>query len=292
MSDPGLLDSNARKVCNIIQDRGIQISSTLLVPLNSLTVYHTKLLSSEELSKLYDAGFRDVDALDSLGRTSFMVAAGEIRDIADISVFEWLVSKGANPMKVVSDVGTVQLHYFAVQMAWVAFVNIWRSSRDGKKHRLSKEAFAYFESHVRFTIRQSGLIIKDQCQCGCCRDGCSPLHLLSKKKTLILIYVAVVDGRHKIWSYDDKEDAFTETQGSDEKYIQYCLGILCNLITRALEIAYEHLEIPDSAYREAIRLFLFLDLGLTHTCCGSNAYPKIGKRKSRDEVFEIQEEER
>jgi hypothetical protein len=59
-----------------------------------------------------------------------------------------------------------------------------------------------------------------------------------------------------------------------------------------LEITYEPQEIPSSAYLDVIRLLLFMELGLTHTCCAVEPYLRIGQPKSLDEVCEIQDEER
>jgi hypothetical protein len=73
-------------------------------------VYHVRNLNCEELQKLYDVGFREVDAID-LGKTLLMDAAYDLKYGRSIRVCEWLISKGANPLKEVNPFGTSQVHY-------------------------------------------------------------------------------------------------------------------------------------------------------------------------------------
>jgi len=81
---------------------------------------------------------------------------------------------------------------------------------------------------------------------------------------------------------------FAEKNRSHEKCVQDYRDILYFFASWVLEIIYNQQEIPKSAYMEIVRLFLFKELELTHTCCSL----LLKQPKCWDEVCEIQEEER
>jgi hypothetical protein len=186
-SNHGLLDSKSREVFNSISDRGCPIPSALQVSSKSSTVYHRVHLKPEEMSKLWDAGFRDIDTINSLRATPFMLATHAQAANRSVSVCKWLISKGADPLREVSSFSSTQIHYFAAGMAFFVLVKLRRLHKDSPERALSRAAFANLEYGVRFIIRGSSLVIQDQCQCGCSIGGCSPLHLLLKY-TLADIY--------------------------------------------------------------------------------------------------------
>jgi len=111
----GLLDSTAGDVFEAIADKGIQVPSALQVPTGRSTVYHTRELTSEEMQKLRDVGFREVGIIDSSGSTPFILAARNSTYMKVVKVCEWLISKGAKPLKEVTDSGAVQIHHFSAQ---------------------------------------------------------------------------------------------------------------------------------------------------------------------------------
>jgi len=175
-SNPGLLDSKAGEVYKMISDRYYEIPSDLQVPLTTSTVYHTTRLKRAEMSKLYDIGFREVDTRNYSGYTPFMIAEQSWRDISDVSVFEWLISKGVDPLAKIGKSGTVYIHYLVIGLAASALERL--ESMHRKSQTLSVAALTDFKPGLRLIIREAGLEVKDQCQCRCSPDGCSSLHLL------------------------------------------------------------------------------------------------------------------
>jgi ankyrin repeat protein len=178
-SSTGLLDSMAEEMCQAIADARIQISSALEIPYGRFTVYHTRKLTTEEMQKLYNAGFHDVDTLDSSGETPFMVAARYMHEIvADIC--KWLILKGANPLKEVTDFGTVQIHHLATAMANLAMRTIQYQHFNRQGSPLSRVTFPDLESAIKLISRDSYLMVRDQCNCGCSPFGCSSIAVFLK----------------------------------------------------------------------------------------------------------------
>jgi hypothetical protein len=290
-SNPGIIDSKAREVYNIIASRGCQIQSALCVPSTSSTVYHTRYLKPKEMSKLYNAGFREVDTPNSSGETPFMAAAYAMGETKSFRACEWLISKGTDPLRKVSGFGTVQIHYVAARMKETVVWKLEDWHEDSEEACLSRAAFTDLEYGVRFITRESSLPIRDQCQCACSTDGCSPLHLLLKL-TLTDICKRIIYGWCTCRKFKRQQRAFPEKKGIPEECVQSYGDMLYYFAKWALEVAYEHQDIPNSAYLEAIRLFVFFELELTHTCCELGIWNRIEQPKSLGEVHEIQEEER
>jgi hypothetical protein len=268
----------------------MQIPSVLQVPSGRFTVYHTRNLTREEMQKLYDAGFRDVDTLDASGETPFMVVARYMHGaVADVC--EWLMSKGASPLKEVTDFGTVQIHYLAAAMANLATRRIQRLHITRQGQVLSGVAFADLKSGIKLISRDANLMVKDHCHCGCSPDGCSPI-VVFLRNTLGQVYEDSLEGEQECWHCHHQERGFSGHCGINKNCVQLFREANFFFASYVLEIIYEQQEIPNSAYVGVIRLFLFMELGLTHTCCAVESYLRIGRPKTWDDACEIHEEER
>lgn len=292
-SSTGILDSRAWEVCNAIANTGIRIPSALQVPAGGFTVYHTGRLTTQNMQRLYDIGFRDVDTRDSLGETPLVVAARYMyREGAEVC--EWLISKGADPLKEVTDFGTVQIHHLASAMANLAMGKIQRLHLHRKRRALSGKSFASLRSGIKLISENSNLMVKDYCRCACSPDGCSPLTVFLKN-AIGQIYEESLDpleGDQGCSRCHHQERLLPETCGILEYCVQKCRESIYFLAIYALDVIYEQQEIPDSAFMEVVRLFLFMELELTHTCCAAYSYLRIGRPKSWEETREILDEER
>jgi hypothetical protein len=287
-SNPGLLDSKAGEVYKTISDRYYEIPSDLQVPLNTSTVYHTPRLKPAEMSKLYDIGFREVDTQDNFGYTPFMVVVSNWRHITDVSVFEWLISKGVDPLAKIGKSGTAYIHYLAISLAGSALERL--ESLHRRSQTLSVAAITDFIPGLRFIIQEAGLEVKDQCQCRCSPDGCSPLHLLLNY-TLSYLHLSISEESYGCADCKFRLKTLPEQEGILEKCVGDYSRSIYYFVTWVLEFVYENEGIPHSAYQNVIRLFLFLELGLTHTCLTSRHWIHMDLMPE-DELHEIQEEEK
>jgi hypothetical protein len=286
-SNSALLDSNARKVYKLIADGGFHIPSALKAPRGHITVYHVRNLNCEELQKLYDVGFREVDAIDFSGKTPLMVAAYDLQYGRSIRVCEWLISKSSNPLKEVNPFGTSQVHYLGIRIAPLANRTILQLHTQ-REQPLSRTLFSSLLPSVQLLFQDSYRMSKDGCRCGCSPYGCSLLALFLRH---------VLNGIELCSRYCRGHASQGHLDYLEDEYVQQCWQDQCDilyfLVDWLLETIYGQQEIPDSAYHEVINLFLFLELGLTHTCCASYSSCSINwiRPKRPHEVHEIQEEE-
>jgi hypothetical protein len=84
------------------------------------TVYHTPGLTAPIHARLYQAGFRDIDAKGESGLTPLMGVRWTWLSYADgleldegLSVSKWLITRGADPFCTISDQSPPALHYVA-----------------------------------------------------------------------------------------------------------------------------------------------------------------------------------
>lgn len=84
-----------------------------------------------------------------------------------VKACEWLISKGADPLKEVNGCGTVQIHTFSSKMARITI----ETMRDlhGHQHErslsLSSAAFANLKSSIQLLYQNPHSIVKDPCRC-------------------------------------------------------------------------------------------------------------------------------
>ena len=115
-SSPGLLDRNYGEVYQKIRDAGHSVPCALNAPSGHTTVFHTLYLTSDEMEALYRAGFRDIDSLDDNQRTPLMLQA-IFKPSISADDFHWLISKGANPLRIVDACGVSQISYVAMALS-------------------------------------------------------------------------------------------------------------------------------------------------------------------------------
>jgi hypothetical protein len=245
-------------------------------------------LNCEEPQKLYDVGFREVDPIDFSGKTPLMVAAYDLKYGRSIRVCEWLISKGANPLKEVNPFGTSQVHYLGIGIAPLANRTILRLHTQ-EEQLLSKTLFSSLLPSVQLLFQDSYRMSKDGCRCRCSPHGCSPLTMFLRH---VLNGIGLCSSCHCRGHASQGHLNYLE-----DEYVRQCWQDQCDilyfLVDWLLDTIYGQQEIPDSAYHEVINLFLFLELGLTHTCCASYSSCSINwiRPKLQYEVHEIQEEE-
>jgi hypothetical protein len=93
-----VLDIKAYKTCKTMIRNSVLVPDLLRRSNRTKTVYHSQSLTPEVLDLLFEAGFRDIDGLDS-GRITPLMGCGTDRFIGGESSLHnlpWLLSHGAN----------------------------------------------------------------------------------------------------------------------------------------------------------------------------------------------------
>lgn len=288
-----LFDSMAAEAYRKIVKKGFRVPSALRVSDNRTSVYHTHSLSSEEMQKLYEAGFREIDALrhraggpwGHIQMTPLMTAVENLDASADLRPLEWLISKGANLLKEVTTFGAFPIHWLAATLTCLHVMNSIDNFQPTL--RLPQEAYLDLRSSFQLISKGSNLMATDRCRCGCVLNGCSSINFLLKHMFGLAGDTLKSRNRHR-WRFE----------AAPKTFMQWNLEDFCFFANWIVETAYGHREILESTYNEVVRLFLFWELELTHTCCtsGFNRSSRYGwtiwKLKSWEEVCEIRDEER
>jgi hypothetical protein len=289
-----LLHGKAWDVYKKIADKGFKIPSALKVPSRGRTVYHTSGLTSGEMEKLYNAGFREVDVQDPLRQTPFRLVASRLNNEEDVGPCLWLLSKGADPFKELDDLGTPPMHIFAAGMADLATSKIRDIHKSQQAQGLPKMTFADLKPGLLIISQDAYQLAKHDCQCRCFLHGCSPINIVFRL-TLVDVYSHIPNESRDncrtclLQAQAFHEDMHEAAQKCVDNYREI-LYFFCNWV---LETIYEKGKIPDTAYHELIRLFIFTELDITHTCCRKlRYYDRRLWPKSLQEIREIQEEEK
>ncbi|KAL3467110.1 hypothetical protein BJX64DRAFT_283835 [Aspergillus heterothallicus] len=254
-----LPDTGAAGLYDGLRARNIALDPTLRVEHSGKSVHHGFYDPQRKLwvqpflfttSAMYKAGFRDIDVPDSSGRTPLMttisdcpnldtiIPAGHGHDIT--CKIRWFVSKGANLFRMLPRSSATTFHYLACAMFYNK-INLC----------LAGHGWGRLD---RYILR---VPIADNCLCGCCLDGCTPLSMalrLVLRRSIPLPFQA----------------------------------------PKALEFLISHEETLPGSARPIIRSMTFDALGLTHTCCRHLNENHLFVIEDRDlgEVQEIREEEK
>lgn len=168
---PSVLDSNAPRVIQSLNERGISVPTSLQV-LDGSNAYGCNDLSSAyhtigpvPFPVLWDLGFRDIDIPDAKGLTPLMLLckkSGYIQH-TDVRTWSWLIEHGADPWKVVPDgLSTIGHEIYSKLGRTPGYLgSIFRFLRDDFSDLMGKL------SHMQRDPR-------DGCRCACSPGGCTP----------------------------------------------------------------------------------------------------------------------
>jgi hypothetical protein len=155
-TESSVLDSSARGVQDALVAVGVEVMPALSVCTDNISVYHCEQLTPAHAEKLFQAGFRDIDAADSHGRTPLVWHSTFFGFTPTIS---WLISKGADPERRVE--GNIASHYVCHSLGIsLHYQIVVPTSTHWETAMLSPEP--------------------DLCQCACSSDGCLPITMFFK----------------------------------------------------------------------------------------------------------------
>ncbi|KAF7128522.1 hypothetical protein CNMCM5793_003310 [Aspergillus hiratsukae] len=211
------------------------------------SVFHFKNLPVQYMHRLYNAGLTDVDEPDSDGftplKSNWIPFLWEAQSPAQVfGRARWLVSKGADSSRPLPGTGVPALH---TVINTGILSSAWKISEMQSEASVN-EPFADLDQHDLLFLRNAILENKpDACKCNCSRNGCTPLSI--SLKNLI--------------------------RSGWQKYSNPIVLTTSELL---------HLLPPSSTIMETvIRLMVFEDLDLTHTCCDWNYLQPFDENEER-----------
>lgn len=265
-----LLDEQASIARNALERHNVPIPAFLTLVYDHGTIYHHHYLTVRILDVFWEAGFRDVNGLDWTGHTPLMSMTFKDSELEEaLEILAWFESKG------------VDIHEKVNHLHQNSRTQIDSESRDFHRN-LSHTVLHYICCNLPYDHRVHGFPfhiysgssvlskgaqvlvrrivsskIRDACICACSSGGCQALHMMLKSD-------------------------FQNSRGRLNSFPSLCRP---NDTT------------VDEIFSEAVRLWTFEKLGLTHTCCRKrmcNSHEKKFLLASLDqeEIDEIQEEER
>ncbi|MCJ1476212.1 hypothetical protein MMC13_004878 [Lambiella insularis] len=271
-TNPGILDRYAREVYEKLRSHGISVPEALYVHPEDDSIYHWLPLTISRVKIMYAHGFKDVDIRNRQGKTPL---TRNFRSLGRFGVCEALISRGADLSQIITEFGSTQAHVLAeVFDRCSIFISRSRFSFD----------FAKLSKPLRLVVLGSQRDACDKCKCSCSIGGCRPLDIFLKDSlSWYACSLAATSGKICLLS---------------EKTVNYhtdCISryrenfvLLFNLITRLFA---EDVSILNMLSRQIIRHFLFVELGITHTCCKVSDGKAI-QRLLKDEIAHIHDEEK
>lgn len=173
-----LPDANAPMVFDALREAGIAVNESI-EPRGSHagdidpeygTVFHQWQLDRQLMDRLYDAGFVDIDTLNSAGYSPLMITGLDSSTRQVIQRANWLVSKGADITRCLPGTSIPAIHVITFRVIWKLEEQLCLCSHDTALLSPSSFETAVLLKQA-FTTR-----LYDGCNCACSpRRGCTPL---------------------------------------------------------------------------------------------------------------------
>ena len=260
-----LLDGRAAEIQRVLIDADIEIPESISVRWTPGAVYHGPIRSAKQADQLWDAGFRDIDSPNDLGRTPIMVTDCH----AKLEYDQWLLDHGADLHGEIPSVhhnecgkghritGLTKIHYVARNLGWNGRLLI--TSKVDSAPRVVNGPLINFEG----LLTQTGCL--DDCHCACSSGGCAPFTVLLK----------TLNKSPNLYLKDPEEPS-------------ECRRLLLQQLESPGHPA-SSAPMLSNIIEKVIRFETFEALQLTHTCCEFGLYSP-SRRYTPEEVQEIHEE--
>ena len=254
-----LLNVRAYEACTLLSARSVDLGN--LLERHVWSVFDCFGINIELASRLFEAGFRDVDAIDEhnetcltdLPRTTTISQLFELNKLLQKS--HWLISKGADVHH--KGPSGSALHILGHNVGCVL-----ESKNEAARHLEIQSLSNSSKALLREILFDN---TRDDCECACSLNGSSPLTALLGG----LFYSEILWGK-----------------GED------CIQILADLLTAVLDDSDTRSFEPYKNHLGAgiLRFIIFQSLDLTHTCQQKN----MGWRREMEfeEIQEIHDEEK
>ncbi|GIK07614.1 hypothetical protein Aspvir_003280 [Aspergillus viridinutans] len=244
-----LPDANAPMIFDALCDAGIPMNTSMdprslhggdvRPPYGS--IFHQWQLDRDLMDRLYDAGFVDVDTLDSAGYSPLMLASFRLPADSLIQRADWLVSKGADITACLPGTSTSAMHVITNRVIRNHQIGRHLSYNHSSGLPDTSKSFILGLEIIDFLRGAFTTGLHDACECPCSREGgCTPLSIAIRA-------------------------LFSPWSASAAAKLPMALPKLLELAPKTLETA-----------ETVIRLATFKDLELTHTCCRSFSFWNSG----------------
>jgi hypothetical protein len=242
-SKKGIFDTESLEIIHALQKSGVRVDAHYLCSTDR-SVYHTEDLLPGTAEILYNLGFSNVEGRDKRGLTPLASAIGG-RD-SNMKLVPWLVSKGAD------------VHHWLESYHYLQVLHLVAAGIGKNLYRLFLASFEMkwnlferFSDHgvdaIRVVLDSDSTNCYDHCSCPCSTKGCTASTMILKHSVL---YVRSQKG------YDSSSYIYRKWDKFRMTIVDWILAM----------------EGPDSPMKrriglEALRLLLFDEMRLTHTCC-------------------------
>ncbi|KAJ0423612.1 hypothetical protein BJY00DRAFT_38740 [Aspergillus carlsbadensis] len=262
-----LPDQSAHEVYAELEAVGADIDQTLR-PCDKRPIFH-HALQIHQMESLYEAGFRDINAVNEDGYTPMLCLPEAPEIFVDHSsyVFDralWFFVKGASPYLLQGNSHTTPKHILSANIAYALYT--------GPLHDSWSNTSEARTSHQDLLRQVCTTDCRDKCHCYCSIAGCSSLSMALRQVL------------SNVWY---RKRTFR-----------------CQREIKFLKKITTELQGISGVSQEVIRLLTFTDLELTHTCCQakhwiplrpckcSTSFGMLFQAFDKDEAIEIHDEER
>ncbi len=252
-----LLDQQAFATVEALKGNGAEVPHALACP--PWTVYHCMSLTPELADALYEAGFRDVDGLDSNGETPllFDLRGSPSRGSDLLNLCIWFSKKNARitqpaPKRHDNESQMMAAHWLAYRLGNflkdLFFLEIYMEHEHSLAHLFSIAASEHIHLYWDLVIFLSSLSTFDDCLCSCSSSsGCSPFSKFMQG------FIDIIEGPPS-WVRIPRHVGHRERRQRIAEWMQE-------------EFLFQHHDHVLLVSRDFIRFETFNELGLTHTCC-------------------------
>lgn len=263
-----ILDSEAFHVINMLLDTGAHVDPHYWC-FKNCSIYHSRNLFPDFAEMVYDLGFKDIESLDRNGLTPLqsIINAGR----SQMKLAPWLISKGADIEQ--------KLHTSAPFQHDLTTIHLVAASVGFSIKRTFFQETPPILGNVfdKTNLEMTNIVLNtdcndwyDQCKCLCRRGiGCDAFVTLLKH---------VSSDRLSMGRYG------TQYRRRDRSHRLTTMDWLLGIGTLGSDI-------KRKACLEALRLLLFDEMDLTHTCCRPDAEAGIRPPMDVDCAFQVVDEE-
>lgn len=267
-----VLDKQAYTIYTALVANNVRVPASLYCSSKMETVYHSQFLTPKFSELLFEAGFRDIDGLDSRRVTPVMSLGMEWLDERAMCNLPWLLSKGADidcrlPNLNPGDPEGVVAHQLATNLANVFYRKIFyhfiNTDATIDKDAVIDMLWSYSDELQKILASVFAKPVFDGCLCFCSSGGCCPATKVLRVMSLAWCYQSHNTQLVRMWFIDWITERVLEREGWNE--VRGWLSV------------------------EIIRYETFSSLGLRHTCRDMQPYSTY---PTQEERMEIREEER
>ncbi|KAL8724068.1 MAG: hypothetical protein Q9166_008153 [cf. Caloplaca sp. 2 TL-2023] len=268
-ADEVIPDGSASRLANEVAAAGCRTDPAYWSAAHG-NVYHTWNLFAEAADILYEVGFTRFDDLDIRGQSPFTMGRGFI----DLRMFLWFYQKNVS----FSEIETVvdenltkfevsRIHLWVLRISFQFFQEICC----GEARYMGLPLAGDLKKALEIALGEEFADCVDQCDCPCSVEGCDPLIIISKGVCL------EIDSH--FWNSWGRP-------GNCQALLIRLLQIILNSLAEA-----PNWDKSGLVSQSVVRLTLFQNLGLRHTCCRITGDSLWLQPFDEEEAHEIHEED-